>query len=69
MRNMMVLAAFAFVACGKGGEGDTCTTTSDCGSGLTCEATGTATTAESTCVATGTETMTETMETMETPAT
>lgn len=65
MRNMMVLAAFALVACGKGVAGDTCTTTSDCGDGLTCEATGTATTAESTCVATETtmETMTPTGET------
>lgn len=51
MRNMMILAAFAFVACGKGAAGDECTSTADCGDGLTCEATNTtATDAVSTCV-------------------
>lgn len=66
MRNIMILAAFGMVACGKLAAGEECTSADECESGV-CEATGTGTDAVSTCgeTATGTDT---TADTTETPA-
>jgi hypothetical protein len=68
MRNMMILAAFGMVACGKLAAGEECTSGDECESGV-CEATGDATTAISTCGETATTTDTSADTTDTTPAT